>query len=354
MSKVSLGGGFAIYPNISETGLVNIVLLSVGLVHLLGPILCKSMASRGKDITEDIEGATAKFKKATERLAEAQKAKAQAAEVTAEILASIETDKVEFEKTTTAQTQRMLERQAVVAENTLKEMQVIAESRAETHAKEESINRRPSPLALMSVIPLCKSLERLGPDDNQIPGFAVEDLRQSCLKAKKFGSGTSLKHQLHVATFKAEDRNGLYMHTALLQWSLTQFTLAPMEMVPPNASERAFTACVLLSGLMTLSTLVPVITTTLTKFRQPNQERFGQRVKHRSFLSERRITVDLSNRIQAFLQKQEPPVPRSVQEAEVATFKRLSDRLARDLHCVIYAPCSCCGSSSSSSSARAT
>merc|ERR1712039_575678 len=85
--------------------------------------------------------AIAKFNEATERLAEAEKAKAQADEVVAEIMASIETDKKEFEKTITAQTQVTLDRQATAAEKTLKELQVIANARVETYIKEESITR---------------------------------------------------------------------------------------------------------------------------------------------------------------------------------------------------------------------
>merc|ERR1712232_16293 len=127
--------------DIPETGIVNIAVLIAGLVYLLGPILSESMASREKEITEDIDDAVTKFNEATERLAEAQKAKAQADEVTAEILASIEKDKADFEKTITEQTKVTLEKQAAVAENTLKEMQVIADSRVETYIKEEAINR---------------------------------------------------------------------------------------------------------------------------------------------------------------------------------------------------------------------
>merc|ERR1712176_894795 len=81
------------------------------------------------------------FEEATERLAEAEKAKAQADQVVAEIMTSIEKDKKDFETTITAQTQLTLDRQAAAAEKTLKELQVIADSRVETYIKEESITR---------------------------------------------------------------------------------------------------------------------------------------------------------------------------------------------------------------------
>merc|ERR1712217_221606 len=101
--KVELGGGFAINLDIPETGIVNIAVLIAGLVYLLGPLLSESMASREKEINGDIDDAVAKFNEATERLAEAEKAKAQADQVVAEIMTSIETDKKEFERTISAQ-----------------------------------------------------------------------------------------------------------------------------------------------------------------------------------------------------------------------------------------------------------
>merc|ERR1712190_27535 len=110
--KIPLGGGFAINLDILETGIVNIAVLIAGLVYLLGPILSESMASREKEINGDIDDAIAKFNEATERLAEAEKSKAQADQVVGEIMASIETDKKEFERTISAQTQVTLDRQA--------------------------------------------------------------------------------------------------------------------------------------------------------------------------------------------------------------------------------------------------
>merc|ERR1712039_486047 len=90
LGKVELGGGFAINLDIPETGIVNIVVLIAGLVYLLGPLLSESMATREKEIQTDIDNAIAKYEEASSRLAEAQKAQAQADQVIAEINASIE------------------------------------------------------------------------------------------------------------------------------------------------------------------------------------------------------------------------------------------------------------------------
>merc|ERR1711992_124127 len=97
--RIPLGGGFAINLDIPETGLVNIVVLIAGLLYLLAPLLSESMSTREKEIQTDIDDAIAKYNEATARLAEAQKAKAQAAEVIAEIEASIEKDQKEFKAT---------------------------------------------------------------------------------------------------------------------------------------------------------------------------------------------------------------------------------------------------------------
>merc|ERR1712039_581784 len=95
--KVELGGGFALDLDIPETGVVNIVVLIGGLIYLLGPLLSESMSTREKEIQTDIDDAIAKYNEATARLAEAQKAQAQADEVIAEINASIKKDQQEFE-----------------------------------------------------------------------------------------------------------------------------------------------------------------------------------------------------------------------------------------------------------------
>merc|ERR1719231_1416049 len=96
-SKIELGGGFAINLDIPETGIVNIAILVAGLLYLLSPLLSESMAAREKEIQSDIDDAIAKYNEATTRLAEAQKAKAQADQVVAEINGKIDSEVAEYE-----------------------------------------------------------------------------------------------------------------------------------------------------------------------------------------------------------------------------------------------------------------
>merc|ERR1711972_880016 len=139
--KVELGGGFALNLDIPETGVVNIVVLIGGLLYLLAPLLSESMATREKEIQTDIDDAIAKYNEATARLAEAQKAKAQADEVIAEINASIAKDQQEFEANIKASTSATLAKQAASAESALKDLEANADSQVETHIQQQAVQR---------------------------------------------------------------------------------------------------------------------------------------------------------------------------------------------------------------------
>merc|ERR1712146_396753 len=139
--KIELGGGFAINLDIPETGVVNIVVLIGGLLYLLGPLLSESMSTRVKEIQTDIDDAIAKYNEATSRLAEAQKNKAQADEVIAEINASIEKDQKEFEETINASTTATLASQAEAAERALKDLESNASGQVESYIQSEAVKR---------------------------------------------------------------------------------------------------------------------------------------------------------------------------------------------------------------------
>merc|ERR1719217_1033181 len=120
--RIPLGGGFAINLDIPESGIVNLVVIIAGLFYLLGPVLSESMATREKEIQQDIDDAIAKYDEAIARLAEAEKNKAQADQVIAEIEASIETDKKEFLESVTKSTDQMLKTQDEMAGQSLRAM----------------------------------------------------------------------------------------------------------------------------------------------------------------------------------------------------------------------------------------
>jgi len=139
--KVELGGGFAINLDIPETGVINIIVLVAGLLYLLSPILSESMASREKEIQSDIEDAIAKYNEATARLAEAEKAKAQADQVVAEINASIVKDTAEFETQMRANATSAAKRQDEASEVLLKNLEESAATKIQTYIETEAVQR---------------------------------------------------------------------------------------------------------------------------------------------------------------------------------------------------------------------
>merc|ERR1712187_676891 len=122
-----------------------------GLFYLLGPLLSESMATREKEIQTDIDDAIAKHVEASTRLAEAEKAKAQADSVIAEINASIEKDQKEFEANIQKQTSKTLSNQAAAAERRLADLESGAESQVESYIQEEAVKRGLRELSSLSM-----------------------------------------------------------------------------------------------------------------------------------------------------------------------------------------------------------
>merc|ERR1712008_78666 len=109
-------------------------------------------ATREKEFQTDIDDAIAKYQEATARLAEAQKAKAQADEVIAEIEAGISKDQQEFQTMIEAQTKATLEKQASAAEAALTELQASADLKVNAYIQEQAVKRGLTELQQLSVI----------------------------------------------------------------------------------------------------------------------------------------------------------------------------------------------------------
>merc|ERR1719240_1571761 len=148
-SKIELGGGFAINLDIPETGVVNIAVLVAGLFYLLSPLLSESMASREKEIQSDIDDAIAKYNEATARLAEAEKAKAQADQVVKEINETIVKDLAETEQKLKENAKLALDKQADAAAKNFEDMKQKANEKVEGYINEQSVMRGLKELELM-------------------------------------------------------------------------------------------------------------------------------------------------------------------------------------------------------------
>eukprot|EP00930_Biecheleria_cincta_P032674 TRINITY_DN2265_c0_g2_i2.p1 TRINITY_DN2265_c0_g2~~TRINITY_DN2265_c0_g2_i2.p1 ORF type:complete len:237 (-),score=74.51 TRINITY_DN2265_c0_g2_i2:163-873(-) len=149
LGKIELGGGFAINLDIPETGLVNIIVLVAGLFYLLSPLLSESMASREKEIQSDIDDAIAKYNEATARLAEAEKAKAQADQVVKEINDTIVKDLAETEQKLKESARLAMEKQERIAASNLEDMKRAATEKVESYINEQSVMRGLKELSAM-------------------------------------------------------------------------------------------------------------------------------------------------------------------------------------------------------------
>merc|ERR1711971_1457575 len=99
------------------------------------------MATREKEIQQDIDDAISKYDEAVARLAEAEKNKSQADQVVAEIEGSIDKDKKEFLESITKATDATLVRQDEIATAALKGMGASADIQVESFIKEQAVNR---------------------------------------------------------------------------------------------------------------------------------------------------------------------------------------------------------------------
>merc|ERR1712224_452283 len=127
--------------DIPETGIVNIVILVGSLLYLLSPLLSESMAAREKEIQSDIDDAIAKYNEATARLAEAEKAKAQADQVVAEINGNIDKEVAAFEATLKKTAKESAERQQAAADRQIQALKDSADAKLESFIGKEAIER---------------------------------------------------------------------------------------------------------------------------------------------------------------------------------------------------------------------
>ncbi|CAK0821888.1 unnamed protein product, partial [Prorocentrum cordatum] len=93
-----------------------------------------------------------------------------------------------------------------------------------------------------------------------------------------------------------------YQYATAMHWSITQFTPASMQIVPHNMAERVFTICVVVFALVGFSYVVGSITGSLTQLRSLHEEESKQFWDLRRYLKHNQVDVNLSMRIQRYLE----------------------------------------------------
>mmetsp|Transcript_19285 Transcript_19285/g.45031 ORF Transcript_19285/g.45031 Transcript_19285/m.45031 type:complete len:822 (-) Transcript_19285:279-2744(-) len=137
------------------------------------------------------------------------------------------------------------------------------------------------------------------------------------------------------------DASFLFRYTTSVHWSLTQFTPASMEVTPRNYLERLFAIIVLVFALASFSTLLSTITNSMMHLRKASYETTKQQDFVRRYIADKRISLDLGNRIIGFLRQRRynaTTFKRKLHEDDIDAFKILPDSLREDLHGEVYLP----------------
>jgi hypothetical protein len=142
-----------------------------------------------------------------------------------------------------------------------------------------------------------------------------------------------------TSVLEEEGRSTAYRYTTALHWSLTQFTPASMEVFPRNTAERLYSIIVLFSAMVTFSSFVSSITAAMTSLRTMNLQKSKQRDNIRRYIADNRISLELGNRITAFLRSHNFMAKRRVHEDDIQVFKALPESLRLQLHWEVFHPC---------------
>jgi len=137
------------------------------------------------------------------------------------------------------------------------------------------------------------------------------------------------------------DASFRFRYLTSVHWSLTQFTPASMEVTPRNWLERGYAIIVLVFALATFSTLLSTITNSMLHLRKASYEMTRQQDFVRRYIADKRISLDLGNRIIGFLRQRRynaSSSKRKLHEDDIDAFKILPDSLKEDLHGEIFLP----------------
>jgi len=141
-----------------------------------------------------------------------------------------------------------------------------------------------------------------------------------------------------LKTLHGQDLSFGFSYTTSLHWSLTQFTPASMEVVPTNTSERIFVICVIIFALVMFSSFISSITSTMTHLRVTNLEHTKQNEYIRRYLSDNRVSLELSHRIYTFLRLYRKTQKKRVHDSDIPVFKHLPELLMVELHVEVFMP----------------
>lgn len=142
-----------------------------------------------------------------------------------------------------------------------------------------------------------------------------------------------------LAKYIPEDKSKLYLYFTSLHWSITQFTPATQDIAPTNVHERIFAIFVVLNALVAFSTFLSSMTAAIGRLIELNSTRTMEDALIRAFLSQRRISVLLGNRIwDAIRKRRQGAKTTNLSIKDVPFFQDMPLILQRQLRSEMYAP----------------
>ncbi|CAE8590129.1 unnamed protein product [Polarella glacialis] len=130
-----------------------------------------------------------------------------------------------------------------------------------------------------------------------------------------------------------------YFYATSFHWAITQFTPASMEINPMNSIERIYASLVILGGLLVFSSFVGGITQSLTNLRQLTQADRLQNQCVRRYVSDHRISVELTGKILGFIKRHRMGhASRRLTRQDIKVLDSLPNSLQRQLHEEVFVP----------------
>lgn len=116
-----------------------------------------------------------------------------------------------------------------------------------------------------------------------------------------------------------------------LHWSITQFTPASMDISATNTGERIFSIFILFFALVALSSVISSVSSAMTVIRNMSGDRQKQFWMLRRYLTQRKVTKELSGRIVKYLEHRLQSKSNVLLQSRVMFLTQLSDHLANQL-----------------------
>lgn len=140
-----------------------------------------------------------------------------------------------------------------------------------------------------------------------------------------------IKQDLTDATF-------LHQYSMSLHWALSQFAGGMDEITPANVEERVFAIAIFNLAFVLASCFVSLVTSSMTKMCLMVHQRLQQIADLRRYLSQNKISKQLTMRVQRNALKTASAQQRFTPESSVYLLKLISDQLRAELHFELYTP----------------